>query len=65
MSSSRLGSRGLLLIQQELTERGVAIVRQVGELRLMTGKQIGVVHFPSDEHSSALAAARALLRSGR
>jgi hypothetical protein len=37
----------------------VAIVRQVGELRLMTGKQIGVVHFPSDEHSSALAAARA------
>jgi len=49
-------------LQLELTERGVAILRQVGDLRLMTGKQIAAIHFPIDEHPSALAAARARSR---
>ena len=46
----------------ELSGRDLAIVGQVADLRLMTGRQIEAVHFPLGEHETASAAARASRR---
>jgi Replication-relaxation len=42
--------------------RDMAIVRQVGELRLMSARQIEAIHFPEAEHGNAAAAMRARQR---
>lgn len=42
--------------------RDMAIIRQVGELRLMTARQVRAVHFPGSAHESEIAAARACHR---
>jgi hypothetical protein len=62
MSSPRTGPRGLVGLRAQLTPRATALVQQVGDLRLMTGKQISVIHFPGDQHTSSLAAVRACSR---
>lgn len=57
-----LSARGLARVGDGLSSRDVAIVRQVAELRLMSARQIGAVHFPCGEHASEAAAIRARQR---
>ncbi|MHB8242647.1 MAG: replication-relaxation family protein [Solirubrobacteraceae bacterium] len=45
-----------------MSTRDLAIVRQVACLRLMSARQIEVVHFPASEHGNAAAAMRARQR---
>jgi hypothetical protein len=45
-----------------LSERDLAIIRQVAELRLMSARQIQAVHFPLARHENELAATRARQR---
>jgi hypothetical protein len=49
-------------LRERLSTRDVAIVRQVGELRLMSARQIGAIHFPGSGHDNAAAAMRARQR---
>jgi Replication-relaxation len=56
-------ARGVTQLRERLSERDVAIVRQVAELRLVSARQIQAVHFPSYEHGSASAATRARQRT--
>jgi hypothetical protein len=42
--------------------RDMAILRQVGELRLMSARQLQAIHFPEAEHDNAAAAMRARQR---
>lgn len=58
MSRILLSSGGLDDLRQELSGRDRSIVDQVAELRLMTGRQVATVFFPSDEYSSAIVAVR-------
>ena len=58
-----LSVRGLDELRRRLSERDLAIIAQVSELRLMSGGQIKVVHFPASAHESELAAARSCHRS--
>jgi len=60
--SGRVGKRDLDIIRDELSGRDRAIVRQVADLRLMTATQIERIHFGSEIHASASAAARASRR---
>jgi len=57
-----VGPRGLERLRGELSGRDLAVVGQVGELRLMSARQIRTVHFPLDEHDNELAAVRACQR---
>jgi hypothetical protein len=63
MSASRLGPEGLEQLRDELSGRDVAIVSQVADLRLMSGRQIEAVHFPLSSHENTSAASRACRRS--
>ena len=63
MTREQLGARGLDQLRDELSGRDLAIVGQVAELRLMSARQLEAVHFPSNEHDSSAAAARACRRS--
>ena len=63
MSAAALGRLGLDDLRDELSGRDLAIIGQVADLRLMTGRQIETVHFPLGEHETAGAAARACRRS--
>jgi hypothetical protein len=63
MTSERLSSQGLRILREEFALRELAIVEQVAELRLMTGKQIGAVHFPTEAGSNAELAARSCRRT--
>jgi hypothetical protein len=45
MSPARIGSLQLAELRQELSDRDLAIVAQVGELRLMDARQIEAIHF--------------------
>lgn len=63
MSRRALRARGLDVLRDQLSGRDVAIVGQVAELRLMSGRQIEAVHFPAIEHDNPDAAARACRRS--
>lgn len=56
------GATGLLRLREQLSERDLAIIGQVAELRLMSARQIEAIHFPPTEHDSAPAAARARQR---
>jgi Replication-relaxation len=62
MTASRLGRRGLEVLQSELSGRDMAIVTQVADLRLMSARQIEAVHFTPDYHASAVTAARSARR---
>jgi hypothetical protein len=57
-----LSARGVLALGERLSERDVAIMRQIAELRLMSARQIQAVHFPTLEHGSQPAATRARQR---
>ena len=57
-----VSARGVAQIRERLSERDLAIIGQVAELRLMSARQIQAVHFPSVEHDNELAATRARQR---
>jgi hypothetical protein len=57
-----LSARGAAQLQGRLSGRDLAIMRQVGELRLMSARQIQALHFPTPEHDNAAAAMRARQR---
>jgi hypothetical protein len=54
--------RGLAQVRERLSERDLAVIGQVAELRLMSARQIQAVHFPDAEHVNAQAAMRARQR---
>lgn len=58
----RLSRRRLAELHQRLSERDVAILRQVGELRLMSARQIEAIHFPLSKHASPASSARSARR---
>lgn len=62
MSGGVVGRVGLDDLRADLSGRDLAIIGQVANLRLMTGRQIEAVHFPVGEHETAAAAARAARR---
>ena len=62
MSEGIVGSVGLDDLRADMSGRDLAIIGQVADLRLMTGRQIEAVHFPAGEHETATAAARAARR---
>jgi hypothetical protein len=55
-------ARGVAHIRERLSERDLAIVKQVGELRLMSARQLQAIHFPDAEHDNEQAATRARQR---
>lgn len=58
MNRAILGPGGLDDLQQELSGRDLAIVDQIAELRLMTGRQVATVFFPAEQFASAIVAVR-------
>lgn len=62
MSNQRTSSKGLEVFRQQLSARDINIIQQVYELRLMSGHQIEALHFSSENHKSALSAARSCRR---
>lgn len=54
--------RGVQRLRHELSERDLAIVRQVADLRLMSARQIQAIHFPAAAHGNLAAATRARQR---
>ncbi len=63
MTHPYISARGVAQLRERLSERDVAIIRQVAELRLMSARQIQVIHFPDSQHGSAAAAMRARQRA--
>jgi Replication-relaxation len=57
-----LTARGAVELRARLSDRDLAILRHVAELRLMSARQIEAVHFPPGEHGSQSAATRARQR---
>lgn len=57
-----VSARGVAQLRERLSERDLAIIWQVAELRLMSARQIQAVQFPLDEHGSLSAATRARQR---
>jgi hypothetical protein len=57
-----VSARGAARLRERLSERDLAIIRQVAELRLMSARQIQAIHFPDDEHENSAAATRARQR---
>jgi hypothetical protein len=62
MNGRRTGSKGLRLLDNDLSDRDLAIIGQVAELRLMSTRQIEAVHFSIENHRSALSASRTCRR---
>jgi hypothetical protein len=62
VSGGRLGRRGLTQLRDQLSERDIAIIGQVAQLKLMSGRQIELLHFTVEHHASALTAARTCRR---
>jgi len=58
MISQRIGPSELLELRQRLIARDLTIVNRVAELRLMSARQIEVLHFPAEDHASKATAAR-------
>jgi hypothetical protein len=58
MTSQSVGASGLVALRERLGVREVAIVEQVGQLRLMSAAQIGSLHFASEPPDGAAAASR-------
>lgn len=57
-----LSARGAAQLRGRLSARDLAVIRQVGELRLMSARQIQALHFPASQHDNYLAATRARQR---
>jgi hypothetical protein len=62
MAASRIGFIQLRQLRTTLSDRDLAILRQVGELKLMTARQIEAVHFGPERHASAVTATRTCAR---
>lgn len=62
MSGPTLGRRGLERLKAELSGRDYAIIGQVGDLRLMSARQLEAIHFPAADHQTANSAARCCRR---
>jgi len=60
--SSYVSAKALGKLRGRLSDRDLQIVRQVGELRLMSARQIQTIHFPDAEHENGPAATRARQR---
>jgi len=58
MSGARFGRAEVRELRRLLSERDLAVVSQLAELRLMSGRQIEAVHFPEERHETAATAAR-------
>jgi hypothetical protein len=54
--------KGVKRLRDGLSERDMAIIAQVDSLRLMSGRQIQAIHFPTGVHVSELSATRARQR---
>src|ERR1700722_16618538 len=63
MTRPYISARGVAQLRERLSERDVAILCQVAELRLMSARQIQAIHFPDSEHENELAATRARQRA--
>jgi hypothetical protein len=61
-ASLYVSARGVARLRERLSERDLAIIKQVAELRLMSARQIQAVHFPAAGHDSDQAATRARQR---
>lgn len=57
-----VSAKGVKRLRDQLSERDMAIIHQVDELRLMSGRQIQALHFPAGVHISELSATRARQR---
>jgi hypothetical protein len=55
-------ARGVSQTRERLSERDLAIIKQVAELRLMSARQVQALHFPDAEHDNEQAATRARQR---
>jgi Replication-relaxation len=55
-------ARGVAQTRERLSERDLAIIKRVAELRLMSARQIQALHFPDAEHDNEQAATRARQR---
>jgi Replication-relaxation len=51
-------ARGVKRLRDQLSERDMAIIAQVSDLRLMSSRQIQALHFPASAHVSELSATR-------
>jgi hypothetical protein len=51
-------ARGVKRLRDQLSERDMAIIAQVSDRRLMSGRQIQAIHFPASVHVSELSATR-------
>ena len=58
MNGARVSQAEVRDLGLRLSGRDRAIIWQIGELRLMSGRQIEAVHFPSEQHATAATAAR-------
>lgn len=57
-----VSARGVAGLAERLSERDRAIIRQVAMLRLMSARQVQLLHFPPSEHDNEQAATRARQR---
>src|ERR1700728_3398377 len=57
-----IGPEGIERLRNQLSDRDVAIIKQVAELRLMSALQIKATHFPVSGHDNEPAASRACQR---
>jgi Replication-relaxation len=62
MSNARTSQRGVERLSARLSTRDLAVLSQVADLRLMSARQIGSLHFTGADHESPLAAARSCNR---
>jgi Replication-relaxation len=58
VSAARLSRADTRDLRQRLSDRDLAILAQVGELRLMSGRQIEALHFPPQLHATPETGAR-------
>jgi len=58
MNSPRYSRTDVGVLREGLSERDAAVLVQVAELRLMSGRQIEAVHFPREAHASGSTAGR-------
>jgi hypothetical protein len=61
-SRAYVSARGLAQVRGRLSERDLAIIKQVADLRLMSARQIQAIHFLDDAHENEGAATRARQR---
>lgn len=59
---SYVSAQGVARLRQRLSQRDLAILHQVAELRLMSARQIQLVHFSAAGHGNQAAASRAAQR---